>query len=110
MGIALADVLSPYVIYAPATFIIKAFIALCGALAFRLSKGKKLSVLIIAAFSVLGEAVMVLGYLLFELAIYGTGALASIPGNLTQAAAGVITSTLLAIVFAKNKRLREFMK
>lgn len=110
VGIALADVLSPYVIYAPATFIIKAFIALCGALAFRLSKDKKLSVLIIAAFSALGEAVMVLGYLLFELAIYGTGALASIPGNLTQAAAGVITSTLLAIVFAKNKKLREFMK
>lgn len=112
IGIALADLLGGYEVYAIATFIIKAFIALCGALAAKFAKEGKLRYIIIAALSLLGEAMMVLGYFFFESVFLGVGAaaIASVVGNLTQAAVGVITSTLLAIVFAKNKRLREFMK
>ena len=110
VGISLADILSPYIIYAPVTFVIKALIALCGALAVKFVKNNKLDIAIIAAFSVLGEAIMVLGYLLFELAIYGTSAILSVPGNLTQAGVGIVTSTLLAVIFAKNKRLRELLR
>ena len=112
IGIALADILSPYTIYAPATFIIKAFIALCGTFAAKHSVNKKGWIAIIAALSLLGEVMMVLGYFFFESVFLnvGTAAVASVPGNLTQAAVGVVTSTLLAVVFTKNKRLKELIK
>lgn len=113
IGIALADVLSPYIIYAPATLIIKAFIALCGAFAAKYAAGEgRLKFLVIAALSLLGEVMMVLGYFFFESVFLnvGTAAVASVPGNLTQAAVGVVTSTVLAILFTKNKRLKELIK
>ena len=112
VGIALADLLGGYGVYAIATFIIKAFIALCGAFAAKLAKEGKLGVVIIAALSLLGEAMMVLGYFFFESVFLGVGAaaIASVVGNLTQAAVGVVTSTILAVVFTKNKRLKGLMK
>lgn len=112
IGIALADLLGGYGVYAIATFIIKAFIALCGAMAARLAREGKWRIVVIAAASVLGEAMMVLGYFFFESVFLGVGAaaIASVAGNLTQAAVGVVTSVLLAAVFAGNKRLKELMK
>lgn len=112
IGIALADLLGGYGIYAIATFIIKAFIALCGAMAAKFAKESKLSLLIITALSFLGEAVMVLGYFFFESFFLGMGtaAVASVAGNLTQAVVGVVASTILATVFTKNKRLNGLMK
>ena len=112
IGIALADLLGGYGVYAIATFIIKAFIALCGAMAARLAREGKWRIVVIAVASVLGEAMMVLGYFFFESVFLGVGAaaIASVAGNLTQAAVGVVTSVLLAAVFAGNKRLKELMK
>lgn len=112
IGIALADLLGGYGVYAIATFIIKAFIALCGAMAARLAREGKWRIVVIAAASLLGEAMMVLGYFFFESVFLGVGAaaIASVAGNLTQAAVGVVTSVLLAAVFAGNKRLKELMK
>lgn len=113
LGIALADLLGGYGIYALATFMIKAFIALCGAMAVKFAKeGKFRSVIVIIALSLLGEAVMVLGYFFFESVFLGVGdaAIASLAGNFTQAAVGVVTSTALAVVFTRNKRLRELIK
>ena len=112
IGIALADLLGGYGVYAVATFIIKAFIALCGAMAAKLAAEGKLKLAATAALSLLGEAVMVLGYFFFESVFLGVGAaaVASVVGNLTQAAVGVVTSVVLAVVFAKNKRLKALMK
>lgn len=112
IGIALADLLGGYGVYAIATFIIKAFIAICGAMAARLAREGKWRIVVIAAASLLGEAMMVLGYFFFESVFLGVGAaaIASVAGNLTQAAVGVVTSVLLAAVFAGNKRLKELMK
>lgn len=112
IGIALADLLGGYGVYAIATFIIKAFIALCGAMAARLAREGKWRIVVIAVASLLGEAMMVLGYFFFESVFLGVGAaaIASVAGNLTQAAVGVVTSVLLAAVFAGNKRLKELMK
>ena len=112
IGIALADLLGGYGVYAIATFIIKAFIALCGAFAAKHVKEGKLGIVVIAALSLLGEAMMVLGYFFFESVFLGVGAaaIASVVGNLTQAAVGVVTSTVLAVVFTKNKRLKNLMK
>lgn len=112
VGIALADLLGGYGVYAIATFIIKAFIALCGAFAAKFAKEGKFRFVIVAALSLLGEAMMVLGYFFFESVFLGVGAaaVASVLGNLTQAAVGVVTSTILAAVFAKNKRLKELIR
>ena len=112
IGIALADLLGGYGVYAIATFIIKAFIALCGAFAAKLASEKKIYPALIACLSLLGEAMMVLGYFFFESVFLGVGAaaIASVVGNLTQAAVGVVTSTVLAVVFTKNKRLKNLMK
>lgn len=112
LGIALADVLSPYIVYAPATLIIKAFIALCGAFAARYIGKGKVRFAVFAAASVLGEAMMVLGYFFFESVFLGVGeaALASVPGNLTQAVFGAVTSILLAVVFTTNKKLAALIK
>lgn len=114
VGIALADLLGGYGVYAVATFIIKAFIALCGAMAAKFAKESKskMRFAIIATLSLLGEAIMVLGYFFFESVFLGVGAaaIASVAGNLTQAAVGVVTSTLLAAVFTKNKKLAKMVK
>ena len=112
LGIALADLLGGYGVYAPATFIIKAFIALCGAMAAKFASAGKIRLVIITALSILSEAMMVLGSFFFESVFLGVGeaAIASVAGNLMQAAVGVVTSVLLAAVFAKNKRLRELIK
>ena len=112
VGIALADLLGGYGVYAVATFVIKAFIALCGALAARYAKEGRLKIVIIALLSLLGEVMMVLGYFFFESVFLGVGAaaVASVVGNLTQAVVGVVTSTILSAVFMKNKRLRDMMK
>lgn len=112
VGIALADLLGGYGVYAAATFIIKAFIALCGAFAAKSAKEGKMRFVIIAALSLLGEVIMVLGYFFFESVFLGVGAaaIASVPGNLTQATVGVVTSTALAIVFTSNKKLAKITK
>lgn len=112
IGIALADILSSYVIYAPATLIIKAFIALCGLVAVRWIQKGKFRLVTIASLSLLGEAMMVLGYFFFESVFLGVGAaaVASVAGNLTQAVVGIATSTALAMIFTKNKKLNELMK
>ena len=113
LGIALADLLGGYGIYAVATFIIKAFIALCGAMAVKFSKERKIrSVVVIAALSLLAEAMMVLGYFFFESVFLGVGdaAIASLAGNLTQAAVGVVTSVVLAVVFTRNNKLSKIIK
>lgn len=112
IGIALADLLGGFGIYAIATFIIKAFIAVCGAIAAKFAKNNRLNVVLFAALSLLGEAVMVLGYFFFESVFLGVGeaAIASVPGNLTQAAVGAVTSVVLAVVFTKNKKLNSYIR
>lgn len=112
IGTALADLLGGFGIYAIATFIIKAFIAVCGAIAAKFAKNDRLNVVLFAALSLLGEAVMVLGYFFFESVFLGVGeaAIASVPGNLTQAAVGAVTSVVLAVVFTKNKKLNSYIR
>ena len=112
IGIAMADVLSPYVIYAPATLIIKAFIALCGAFAAKYAAAGKIRFFVFTTAAILGEVMMVLGYFFFESVFLGVGeaALASVPGNLTQALFGAVTSVILAVVFTTNKKLSAMIK
>ena len=92
IGSALADLAAGYAVYIPATFAVKAGMTLIAILPCR----QKISLLRCALAAVLAELFMVLGYFLFEWAVYGIGgALPAISGNLLQAAGGILTSLVL---------------
>ena len=96
IGSALADMLSGYMIYAPATFVIKGLSALVGWLIYiPMSKKKKsLARLIISALA--AELIMVSLYYIFEGFMYGfVVSLVNIPANLIQGAGGVVFGTVL---------------
>lgn len=95
IGAALADLFLGYPIYSPGTLIIKACTALVAALiARRFSRNRSLGCLL---GGIVGEIVMAGGYLLYESLClsYGWGAIAAVPGNFMQGAAGVAVSLLL---------------
>lgn len=104
IGSALADLFSGYVLYAPATFVIKGLMALIAYYGFKLLNAKigvRISRVIAGIFA---EAVMVLGYFVFEGFIYGFGASAvNIPANSIQGVVGLILGYILVSVFKKNK-------
>lgn len=101
VGSALADVALGYAAYAPATFVVKACVALVGRLAYaffkKLLQRDALDFLPRLFAGVVAEAVMVAGYLFFEgvLLGLGAGALASVLGNVLQAVCGVLGATAI---------------
>ncbi|MBQ7779874.1 MAG: ECF transporter S component [Clostridia bacterium] len=103
LGSALADLFSGYVVYAPATFIIKALMAVVAYLFYKLF-AKKAKATVSRIFSgILSELVMILGYFLFEGVLYGfVSSLVNIPANAVQAVAGIIIGVLLITVFEKQ--------
>ena len=104
VGSALADVLVGFANYAPATFIIKGLIALvvCYVAGSRKSAHRLFRTTMA---TVLSEAIMVTGYLAFELMLYGVGAIASVPGNCIQGVCCAVLGCLLTIFVTKNSFL-----
>nr|WP_325179821.1 ECF transporter S component [uncultured Oscillibacter sp.] len=113
VGPALADLLSGYGVYVPATLVIKALMALTAAWLYRALGKRGLLLSALAA-----EVPMVLGYWLFDgalAALSGGGALglclvgsaAGIPSNLVQAAFGAAASTLLALALRRSGYVRK---
>ncbi len=104
LGSALADVFSGYVLYAPATLVIKGLMAL---IAFYGYKGlhKPLGNLPSRIISgVLAEIAMVLGYFAFEGCLYGfIPSAVNIPANGVQGVAGLIIGVVLIKLFEKSK-------
>lgn len=104
IGSALADIFSGYVLYAPATFIIKGVMALIAYFGVKLlSKNlKDLPSKIIAA--VVAEVFMVAGYFVFEGFLYGfVPSAVNILPNAVQGVAGIILGIILVRVFEKSK-------
>ncbi len=104
LGSALADLFSGYVIYAPATFIIKGIMALIAFYGFRILH-KGLSSLISRIISgLMAELIMIIGYFIFAGFLYGfLPATVNIPPNAVQGAAGLIIGILLVKIFEKGK-------
>ena len=103
LGSALADGISSYVVYAPATFVIKALMALGAYFIGKMFVRSRH----IASFvsGVCAEAIMVLGYFAFE-AIFlqlGWGAAAGIVSNIIQGIVGVICAFLLKEIIDRKK-------
>ena len=103
IGSMLADLLSGFAFYAPATFIIKGIMALSAYFMMKKLSCMKNGTISAVIASVIAELVMIVGYGIFEAVVYGIGvAVASMPGNSIQAVAGILSGTLLVKVFEKS--------
>ena len=103
IGSALADILSGYTAYAPATFVIKGFMVLVVCLVTKFLKVNKPNFVKVVS-GVLAELTMVLGYYIFEGFMYGFApSLANIPMNLIQGVAGLVLAVVLIKVLEKQK-------
>ena len=114
IGSMLADLLAGYAVYAPATLVIKACVALIATLMFnRFARGKgvgrQLAVMIVSA--ILAEAVMVLGYFFYESVILGMGwaAAAGIVGNALQGVVGAAAGCVVSLVLMRSGEVVELM-
>lgn len=107
IGSCLADILSGYTAYAPATFIIKGLMVLVVYLVTKFIKFKKPDLTKVLS-GVFAEFWMVLGYYIFEGFMYGFApSLANIPMNLIQGVAGLTLAVVLIKVFEKQKILSK---
>lgn len=89
IGSSLADLFSPYVIYAPATFIIKGIMGFVAG--FLLIKYKSKGYLFKGLVFVVCEIIMVGGYFIYETALFGIAiAIPSVFPNIIQALAGIV--------------------
>ena len=106
VGPALADLLGGYGIYVPATLVIKALMGLTAALLYRTLKKQNWALVVCG---VAAEAIMVVGYWLFDGILVGSlaGSAAGLPSNFVQAAFGLAASTLLALVLKKSGYVRK---
>ena len=104
IGSALADILSGYMIYGPATFLIKGAMALVAFYGFRLLRSRcgKMAARIVSGIG--AELVMIVGYFLFAGFLYGFGAAAlNIPANAVQGIAGILFGVILMKACEKSK-------
>ena len=103
IGSAFADILSGYVAYAPATFVIKGLMAIVAFFGFKLIN-KKLGFLPSRIISgVVAEIVMILGYFVFEGFLYGfIPSAVNIPANGVQGVAGLILGVIIIKIFEKT--------
>lgn len=98
IGSAFADIMSGYMVYAPATLIIKGAMAAVSFGVFAaLSKKCRSSVAVRVMAALAAELVMAIGYMSFEAVMYGSvaTALLGIPGNIAQGVMGIISSVVI---------------
>ncbi|MBQ8808385.1 MAG: ECF transporter S component [Clostridia bacterium] len=104
IGSALADVFSGYIIYAPATFVIKGIMAIVAHFVFNILKEKTSCLVSRIVSGTLAEIEMVGGYFLFEGFMYGfLPSVVNIPANAVQGVAGLMLGILLVRIFEKSK-------
>lgn len=103
IGSALADLFLGYTIYAPATFVIKGVMAVVAAFGYRLLRKRMGSGASRIVSGIASQAVMVSGYFLYELCLYGLSiAVINVPGSVVQGFAGLVAGLVLIHIFKKN--------
>lgn len=110
-GSMLADLFSGYAYYAPGTLVIKAATAFLAATLARKWEKRFPDTLRRILAGIVGEAIMVLGYLLYAwfFLAHGAAAFASVPGNVVQGAAGVLLSVVLTPLITKPREVQEML-
>lgn len=107
LGSGLADLISGYGVYVPATFIIKGAMAIAAYFGFRFLQNKVTNISARIVSGIVAELIMVFGYYVFEGFLYGFGAsLVNIPANAVQGVAGLIIGTILVKIFEKSKIIK----
>ena len=107
LGSALADLFSGYVIYAPATFVIKGLMALVAYYGFKLLHKKIGNLPSRIITGIVAEAVMILGYFVFEGFLYGFGpSVVNIPAKGVQGIVGLLLGCILVKAFEKSKLIQ----
>ena len=107
LGSGLADLISGYGVYVPATFIIKGVMAIAAYFGFRFLQNKVTNISARIVSGIVAELIMVFGYYVFEGFLYGFGAsLLNIPANAVQGVAGLIIGTILVKIFEKSKIIK----
>ena len=106
--VGLADLFSGYAAYAPATFVIKGFMALIAFYGFKALSAKTGSLTARILSGAAAELWMVLGYYLFEGCLYGfVPSAVNIPANGVQGAAGLILGVLLVKALEKSRVIKQ---
>ena len=110
IGSMLADIFTSYAHYAPASFLIKGLMAVVCALLMRILPQIPRIARLIGA--VAAEVLMVGGYFGYACLLLGKGlaALSSVPGNLMQGFAGLISGFLLFEVLDRVGILHRFFQ
>lgn len=104
LGSALADLLSGYVMYVPATFVIKGVMALISYYGFKLLNKRVGNFPSQIVSGVVAEIWMIVGYFIFEGFLYGFApSVVNIPANGVQGIAGLILGCVLIKIVEKNK-------
>lgn len=111
LGSAMADLISGYTVYAPATLVIKAGMAAASFAVYSkiAKKQKPFPALLAGAFT--AEIIMIFGYAAFAGILYGslTSALLSVPENLVQGVFGAAVSAVLyETVRNRSEKLNAF--
>ena len=107
IGSALGDLIAGYPVYIAPTFVIKGLMGLVAALIMSMSHDKKIAGVLIRIFAgIVAELIMVGGYFVFEMFMYGTeAALGSVAFNFIQAGVAIVISIPLTYAI-KVKKLK----
>lgn len=105
VGEGLADLAGGYAIYAPATALVKALLAL-PFVCFYVKKEKLLSIKSII-FSIIGGVVTVGGYFAADMIIDKSYAVVDIPGNVIQAIGSIIIFVVISAVLDRTQIVKK---
>lgn len=113
VGSMLADIISGYALYSPATLLIKSADALIACLLCtllkKLIKKERLDFLPRLFSAVCGEGIMILGYFFYETLLYGWGGGApALVGNALQGGCCVLCATILFSLLYPIKAVKQF--
>ena len=104
IGSALADVISGYMMYVPATFIIKGLMAVIAFYGYKSLHRKSDDFPARIISGIVAEIVMIFGYFVFEGVLYGfVPASANIPVNGVQGIVGLVIGVALMRRFSRNE-------
>lgn len=109
-GMALFDVLSGWVIWAPGTFIIRGVMGYMIGLIAERGNGKSWGWNLTAVLA--GGAWMIAGYYLYEVLLYGNWVtpMSSVPGNISQILLAIVIGLPLVQILKRNPRLDKMFK
>lgn len=130
IGSMLSDLLGGYMVWVPATFIIKALTAMVAALLFRgtknlLAGNKGAATVRVIIGGIIGEAIMVFGYFLFEIGLNAASnggftsaaiaggiaySAAGIPANIVQGVTGIVIACILLPILSQIPDVRAWIR